>query len=311
MADWLTLGLGVIAAGIGGELFVRGAVGLATWWRVPAGIIGLTVAAFATSSPELAVSLMAAWQGDAGVALGNALGSNVVNVGLILGLAAYMAPIAVPAEVVRRDFPLAVLAPIVTAALALDGRLSRLDGVVLVAMFAVWLAAATMQALRQRRDATGAVLGEPRHRRAIAEAVGGLALLFLAGRWIVLGAGGIATALGLHPFIVGATIVAAGTSVPELATLLIARWRGHDEVGLGTVLGSNLFNGLFIVGLAVLARPAEVRLAEVGSSVIFGALLVWLLRPPRDRPLDRRRGVLLLVLYAAYVVVVAQSGGGP
>lgn len=311
MSDWLTLALGVIAAGIGGELFVRGAVGLAAWWRVPAGIIGLTVAAFATSSPELAVSLTAAWQGDSGVALGNALGSNVVNVGLILGVAAYLAPIAVPAEIVRRDFPLAILAPIVTAALALDGRLSRLDGLVLVAMFVVWLGAATAQALRQRTDATGAVLGERRHRRAIVEAAAGLGLLFLAGRWIVIGASGIASALGLDPFIVGATIVAAGTSVPELATLFIARWRGHDEVGLGTVLGSNLFNGLFIVGVAILARPAEIRLAEIGSSVIFGALLVALLRPPRDRVLDRRRGVLLLVLYAAYVLVVAQAGGGP
>ncbi|MCC7019126.1 MAG: calcium/sodium antiporter [Ardenticatenales bacterium] len=309
MLDWLILGLGVAAAGIGGELFVRGSVGIAAWWRVPAGIIGLTIAAFATSSPELAVSVIATLNGDASVALGNALGSNVVNIGLVLGIAAYLAPIAVPADIVRRDFPLALLAPIVTAALALDGRLSRLDGVVLLAMFAAWLYTAVAIALRHRADATQAVLGERRHGRALAEAAGGLAILFLAGRWIVAGAGGIAASFGLHPFVVGATIVAAGTSVPELATVLIARWRKHDEVGLGTVLGSNLFNGLFIIGLTILIRPVDVRLAEIGSSVIFGALLVGLVRPGRGGALDRRRGALLLVLYAAYVLVVAQAGG--
>lgn len=308
MNDTLTLVLGLAAAAAGGELFVRGSVGIASWLRVPPGIIGLTVAAFATSSPELAVSISAARQGDAAIALGNALGSNVVNIGLVLGVALLIAPLKVPDGTAQRDYPLAILAPIMTLVLALDGFLSRLDGAILLGLFAVWLGTSLRAAYVQRRDATAEVLGERDHGRALAEAGGGLVLLLIAGNWIVTGSVGLASQWGLDPFVVGATLVAAGTSMPELATVVVAGLRGHDEVGLGTILGSNLFNGLLIVGLAIVLVPAAVVPAEIAGSTIFGALLVALIRPGRSGLLLRRRGMLLVALYVAYLAAVIQFG---
>lgn len=306
MNDYVALVIGVLCAGIGGELFVRGVVGVASWARVPAGIVAATFAAFATSSPELAVSVTAALAGSPNIALGDALGSNVVNVALILGLALLVSGIRAPRDSVRRDFPVALVAPGVTAALALDGRLSRLDGAILFGLFLAWLVATTLEARRRRRDAAGEVLGEPRGPLAVALCVVGLVLLVAAGQFIVAGAKGIATDLGLDEFVVGATVVALATGTPELATTIISRLRGHEEVGLGTILGSNVFNGLFIVSVAVLITPFEVRLDEVAVGLIFGALAVAVTFPRRSGLIERRRGVLLVALYAAYLAAILQ-----
>lgn len=310
MSDALTLVIGLVAAAAGGEFFVRGSVGIASWLRVPPGIIGLTVAAFATSSPELAVSISAARQGDTAIALGNALGSNAVNVGLVLGIALLIAPLKVADGSARRDYPLAILAPIVTLVLALDGMLTRLDGAILLGLFVVWLGTSLRAAYRHRLDATADVLGEHNRGRALGEAIVGLVLLVAAGKWIITGSVGLASAIGLDPFVVGATLVAAGTSMPELATTIAAGLRGHEEVGLGTILGSNLFNGLLIVGLAVVLAPAAVQPVEIVSSTVFGAILVALILPGPGGLLPRRRGVLLLAMYAAYLAVVIQYRPG-
>jgi Ca2+/H+ antiporter len=153
MANYLLFLLGVIAAGAGGELFVRGAVGLAHWARIPAGIIGATVAAFATSSPECAVAVSAALAGTPGIALGDALGSNIVNVALILGLVVLLADLQVPRDSLKRDFPVAMLTPCLLAVLALDGVLSRVDGCMLLGVFVTWLIATVLEARRQRSAA--------------------------------------------------------------------------------------------------------------------------------------------------------------
>lgn len=242
MNDYVALVLGFIIAGVGGELFVRGAVGLAKWVRISPGIIGATVVAFATSSPELSVAVNAGMAGKPEIALGDALGSNVVNVSLILALALIVSGILCPRDNVKRDFPMALLIPLVTGALALDGQLSRIDGLLLLILFLVWLLAAVHEARKQRHVAEE----DPDKQRGWLNAVWfamGLGLLIAAGTLIVTGAQGIAQAFGIEAFVIGATIVAVGTSVPELATAVIAKIRGHDEVGLGTVLGSNIFNG--------------------------------------------------------------------
>lgn len=303
MNDYVVLILGIVCAGIGGELFVRGTVGLGHWLRIPPGIVGATVAAFATSSPELSVALGSALAGSPQISLGDALGSNVVNVALILALALVISRIKAPRTSVRRDFPVALLVPVVTGALLLDGELSRLDGGLLLGGFAVWLAATIVEARRQR-SAAEQVLGEHRGWLIVLSCLAGLAALVAAGKLIVSGASGIALAFGIDAFIIGATVVAIGTSVPELATAVIAKLRGHDEVSLGTILGSNIFNGLLIIGVAAVICPIAVAWREVAVALLFG-LVVAVTYPGSSGFIERGRGVLLLVLYVAYLAAIA------
>jgi len=306
MSPYLTLALGVLSAGIGGELFVRGTVSLATWARVAPGIVGATVAAFATSSPELSVSITSALAGTPQIALGDALGSNVVNIALILALALLISGIQSSRDSIRRDFPVAFLVPVLTVALAADGELSRLDGVLMLSIFLVWMIATVIEARRQR-SAAEEVLGAHRLAPALLSAAIGLGFLVGAGLLIVDGARAIAVSFGLSEFIIGATIVAVGTSVPELATALISKLRGHDEVGLGTVLGSNIFNGLFIVAVAALIHPIVFDASSVRVALAFGLVAVMLTLPSKSGYIGRGRGVLLLALYVAYVVAVIRG----
>jgi cation:H+ antiporter len=269
LQHYTALILGIICAGIGGELFVRGAVGLARWSRISPGIIGATVAAFATSSPELSVSISSALAGKPQIALGDALGSNVVNVALILGAALAISGIQSPRAGVKRDFPVALLVPVITGVLFLDGELSRVDGVLMLCAFSAWLVATIIEA-RKQRSAAEEILGAQPVWIAIACCVVGLLFLTGAGRFIVSGARGIAQHLGIGEFVIGATVVAVGTSVPELATAIVAKLRGHDEVGLGTILGSNIFNGLFVIALAATIHPIVVGWREVFVALVFG-----------------------------------------
>lgn len=305
MNAYLSVVLGVICAGIGGELFVRGSVGLASWMRIPPGIIGATVAAFATSSPELAVAISAGLAGEPQIALGDSLGSNVVNVALILGTALIISGIQTPRSSLKRDFPLALLVPAVTALMLADGVLSRVDGGLLLVGFATWLSVTIFEASRQR-SATAEVLAAGHRWSTIGSCLLGLVLLIFAGKFIVTGAQSIATAYGVSQFVIGATVVAVGTSVPELATTVIAKLKGHDEVGLGTVLGSNIFNGLFIVGLVAVIHPIQIAWQSVLVALAIGIIALICSFPPRSGFIDRRRGALLVGLYCTYVVIVLQ-----
>jgi cation:H+ antiporter len=302
MNDYLALALGVLCAGVGGELFVRGVVGIALWARISAGIVGATVAAFATSSPELSVAISSALAKKPEISLGDALGSNVVNVALILAIPIIMKGINSSPNSVQRDYPFALFAPILTAVLALDGELSRLDGMLLLAAFIFWLVIVMLE-VRRQRSATEKVLGEKRGWLAILLSMAGIICLIAAGRFIVSGAKGIALSFGIDEFVIGATIVAIGTSIPELATSIISMMRGHDEVGVGTILGSNIFNGLFIIAVAAIIYPIKIHLGEVLPVLAFGLITVILIWPPGHGYIGRARGLLLLALYAAYVIV--------
>jgi cation:H+ antiporter len=300
MNDYGLLIIGVLCAAAGGELFLRGAVGIARWARVSPGIIAATVVAFATSSPELSISITAALAGTPQISLGDALGSNVVNIALILGTAVSLAGMQTQRSSVKRDFPVALLIPPVTLVFFFDGVLSRTDGLLMVAIFLAWFIAVLIEARRQR-SAAEKVLAERRGGRAIVGSTAGLALLIVAGRLIVNGARGIAAAAGLSEFAIGATVVAVGTSVPELATTIIASLRGHEEISLGTILGSNLFNGLLIIGVAAIISPIHVGWTDVVGALAFGLAGVALTYPNRQGRIDRARGALLLLLYASYL----------
>jgi len=305
MNEYVSLILGVVCAGIGGELFVRGTVGLGHWLRISPGIIGATIVAFATSSPELSVSVNAALAGTPQIGLGNALGGNVVNVVLILALALVISGIQTTRDSVKRDFPVALLVPVVTGVLLLDGKLSRIDGFLMLGTFIVWLIAAVIEA-RKQQSAADDVFGEHRWGLIILSCIFGLAFLVLAGNLIVAGAEKLAISFGVDNFVIGATVVAVGTTVPELATTVIARLRGHDELSLGTILGSNIFNGLFIIAVLVIIQPVAVSWNEVAISLVFGFVALVFTYPNRFGFIERRRGVLLLVLYAAYLTAILQ-----
>lgn len=300
LGDLLSMLVAVPAAAVGGALFLQGVLGVAAWLRLPKLLVATTLAAFATSSPELAVSSLAAMSGRPGIGLGDALGSNVVNLGLILGLALLFGPLRACLAEFKRDYVLALSVPVVTFALVLDGVLSRADGVLLLGVFGVWLILVIRQATKHRRGAVPAEGPMMRPVRAWLLALGGLLALIVAGRLFVSGASGIAAVIGVHPYLVGATIVAVGTSLPELVTVLLSRVRGHDDVGLGTLLGSNLFNGLAIVGVTATIHPIRVPLGEVSVALAWGVLLVLLVLPIAGA-ISRRRGVVLVVAYVGFV----------
>jgi len=305
-ASALLMLAGIGCAVLGGDLFVRGVVSLAAWWRVPAGIIGATVAAFATSSPELSVAVNAALESRPQVALGDALGSNVVNVGVVLGLALAFSAITVDRGALVRDVPMALAAPAVLGLLALDGSVSRVDAVVLIVIFLGWLTLTTIAA-RTARDAVVSVLAERSHRKVVVSVAAGLVLLIVAGRLIVSSAAGISQALGWDGFVVGAVFVALGTSTPEIATMLAARIRGHDEVGVGTVLGSNIFNTLLVVGVAALISPITITRSEIQVGIVASIVVVALAVPGRSGRLGRWRSAPLVATYLAAIALI--SGG--
>lgn len=308
MTDIALLLAGFVCAGFGGELFVRGVVSLARWASVPAGIVAATVAAFATSSPELAVALISAGDGVPQISFGNVLGANIVNLGLSLGTALLISRIKIARRAIQRDLWAAALAPLATLLVVLDGYLSRTDGTVMLALFAAWLFATVIEA-RREWSAAAAVLGETGGiGRIVLQVLFGLASLVAAGKLVVAGGEGLGAGLGLPPFVVGATIVAIGTTLPEFATVVIARLRGHDEVGVGTLLGSLIFNGLFIAGLTATIRPFAVSLYDSAVALGTGLVLVLLIYPSRAGMIERRQGAALLGFYLTYLVVLLRSG---
>lgn len=299
-AHYVYLILGVLFAAIGGELFVRGAVGFARWMRVAPGIIGATVAAFATSSPELSVAIQSSLAGEPEISLGNALGSNIVNVALILGLAVLISGMKASRDTLKRDYPVALGIAAAIMLLSLDGILSRLDGGLLLSGFLAWLVM-VLREVRKQRDAAGEVLGSGRPWVTLLAGGVGLVFLVAAGSLVVSGARGIARHYGVGEFVIGATVVAIGTTMPELATTLLAKIRGHDEVGLGTVLGSNIFNGLFIVGVAAVLCPIQVARIEVAVACVFALAAILAAWPGKSGFLDRGRGLALVALHCIYL----------
>lgn len=307
LSNLLFLGFGLLCAAIGGELFVRGLIGVASWLRLPASVVGATVAAFATSSPELTVAINAAAEDRPEIALGDALGSNIVNVGLVIGLLLLVGSSV--SDLSRRDALTALGLTVLLGFMILDGELARTDGLVLLLCFAAWLSVNLQEALRERderapSDGQGSndialdTLGERRHGRSVIEAVLGLLFLVAAGRLLVIGAKGLGADLGLSTFVVGVVLVSLGTSLPELATAVASKLRGHAELGLGTALGSNVFNTSFIVGVAIILSPIDVDRRDVWTSLVFGgAVLVVLLWRVKGESFGRWRGGLLLAMY--------------
>lgn len=300
LADLAFLLAAVLLAAAGGEAFLRSILGAALHLRVPKMVVATTLAAFATSSPELTVSTVAALAGQPEIGLGDALGSNVVNIALIFGLALLYGAVQTTRADFGRDYYLALAVPVLTVVFVFDGRIERGEALLLLAAFIAWLAWTVRRALR-RRDAADVAAGELSPGRSLILGGLGLGALVAAGHLFVGGATGIATALGVDTYVIGVVLVAIGTSLPELVTVILSRLRGHDDVGVGTLIGSNLFNGLAIVGVAGTIHPIAAPAAEVTLTLAAGIVALLLLRPDRRGRIVRGRGVLLLLLYAGFV----------
>jgi cation:H+ antiporter len=308
---FLVLGLALLIAGA--ELLVRGASRLALRFGISPLVVGLTVVAFGTSSPELAVSVQAGLAGKADIAAGNIVGSNIFNVLFILGAAALILPLAVSQQLVRLDVPLMIAVSALFWIMALDGRIGRFDGLLLLA----GIVAYTLFAVRQGRREGPAI--ESQYTRAFDAASGwlarlpvqlvliaaGLALLVLGATWLVDSAVAIARALDVSEVVIGLTIVAAGTSLPEVATSVVAALRGERDIAVGNVVGSNLFNLLAIGGLAALVTPGGLEVAPalarldlpVMVAVAFACLPIF----ATGHRIARWEGALFVGYYAAYV----------
>jgi cation:H+ antiporter len=289
----------------GAELLVRGASRVATAAGVAPVVVGLTVVAFGTSAPELAVSSSAALQGDAELALGNVIGSNITNVLLILGAAAAVVPLDAERRLIRIEVPFLILISVGVLLLAIDGLISRPEGALLLAVGLLYCTILVIHA--RRTNHRGAQAADPRRTRVTLEillVILGLALLILGSRWLVAAARGLAESLGISELVIGLTVVAIGTSLPELATSMVAGIRGERDMAVGSVIGSNLFNLLVILGIAALLSPGGVVVPVSALTfdlpVMVAAAVVCLPIFLTGRQVDRGEGLLFLGFYAAY-----------
>lgn len=302
---WLVLG-GVLLY-FGAETLVRGAVALAARAGMTPLVIGLTVVAAGTSTPEMVVSVLSALRGQGEIALGNVIGSNICNVLLIVGAAAVIRPLAVQRTVVRREIPLMIGVSALAGALLLWGAgLQRAEAALLLLL----LVASTAWSIRaaRRENAAGLVEGLPplAAQSSLARSLGlvaaGLGLLVVGADRFVLGAVDLARTLGLSEAVIGLTVVAVGTSLPELATSVVAALRGESDIALGNVVGSNIFNLLGILGVAGLVQPLALPAGTGGDLAVMLAVAA-LVYPMAGTGLRVRRweGVLLLAAYAGYL----------
>ena len=279
----------------------------------------MVVVGFGTSAPEMVVSALAAWQGKSGIALGNAYGSNITNIALILGVTALISPIAVHSQVLRKELPILTAVTALAAWQLSDGVITRADAALLLAVFAGLMAWTIWQGLRQQNDALGSEIEQElaAHampvRRAVFCLALGLILLIISSRILVWGAVEIAEGLGVSDLIIGLTVVAVGTSLPELASSIIAARRGEHDIALGNILGSNLFNTLAVVGVAAAIQPLSVGAEVLDRDMLVMAALTLSLfaigygwRQPGGR-ISRSKGGLLLAAYLAYTAYLINT----
>lgn len=299
--QFLLLALGFIMLGKGADWFVEGAAGIAAKFGIPQLVIGLTIVAMGTSAPEAAVSIAAALQGGADITIGNIVGSNIMNILVILGLAAAITPVAVARSTVRVELPFMIAITVLLYALGCDGTVNFTDGLILAAAFMIYMAYLYKMAMKSNVDDDLQEVGLPMN-RCLLGALGGLALIIAGSNVTVNAATAIATYAGLSERFIGLTIVALGTSLPELFTSVAAARRGNADIAIGNIVGSNIFNILFVVGLSALIVDIPFAAAFNFDTyvAIAAAVLLWACVVATQR-LVRLAGVGMLCCYAVYL----------
>lgn len=312
------IGIGLLIGGA--EALVRGASRLAMGLGIAPLVVGLTVVAFGTSAPELAVTLQSVGSGPEGaqIAIGNVVGSNIANILLILGLSATLTPLVVHRQLVRLDVPIMIGAALLMLLLALDGQIGRYDGLLLFGGAVAYTTFTIRQSRRERpmtpseEDSAAPQLRRPLDWLVnLGLVVGGLVLLVLGARWLVDGAIMVARALGVSELVIGLTVVAVGTSLPEIATSVIAALRGTRDIAVGNAVGSNIFNVLCVLGLAAVFAPSGILVSPAALSfdipvmiaVVFACLPIFF----NGWRIARWEGLLFLAYYAAYTAYLVLS----
>ncbi|HLB30418.1 MAG TPA: calcium/sodium antiporter [Gammaproteobacteria bacterium] len=305
-----------IAAGLAllvwsADRFIEGSSATAAHFGMPPLLIGMVIVGFGTSAPEMTVSALSAWEGASGIALGNAYGSNIANIALILGVSALISPIVVSSQVLRKEMPILIGVTVFAACQLYDGLFSRLDAVVSLAVFACLLGLAIREALRKKADTLAQAYEHKlaEHptpvRQALFWVAAGLVLLIVSSRILVWGAVTLAKGFGVSDLIIGLTVVAVGTSLPELASSIMASRKGEHDISLGNIIGSNLFNTLMVVGLAGCVRPLDVAPELLTRDIPIVALMTLMLFAfswgLRGRGvINRYKGAVLLSCFIAY-----------
>lgn len=302
----LYLLLGFVMLVKGADFFVEGASGLAARLHIPDLVIGLTIVAMGTSAPEAAVSIAAGFGGNADITIGNIVGSNILNTLIILGLASVIVPLHVADSTVRIEMPFMLVCSVLLLLLGLDGSITRLDGVILWAAFLCYLGYLFYNARKNRTDS------EPSTGRKLwlelVMLVGGLVVLVLGSKLAVAGASGLARALGISERFIGLTIVALGTSLPELFTSVTAARRGNADIAVGNIVGSNIFNILFVVGTTALLVPVPFAAAfRIDSSIMIASSVLLLGCAIPKKEIGRLAGILLLAGYAGYFAYLCMA----
>ena len=302
----------------GADFFVEGSAAVAKKFRVPGVIIGLTIVAMGTSAPELAVSISAGLTGSNEIAISNVLGSNIFNLMIVLGVCVIMKPIVVDKAIIKRDFPFSIIITIVAALFiaenvikgissitdmtATSGVISRWNALIFLGLFACYLIMTVMSAIKNRVDADDEI-EDLSVLKSIIYIVGGVIAIVIGGQLVVNGAKAIALFCGMSETLVGLTVVALGTSLPELVTSIVASSKGQNGMAVGNVVGSNIFNILLILGVSCTINPIAVGMQSLMDCIILFAMsalvMVFALT---NKKMGRKEGIIMVVLYAAYMV---------
>ena len=308
----MILGLGLAGLYFGAEWLVNGAAGLARNLGLSPILIGLTVVAFGTSAPELVVSIVSSVQGRSMIAVGNVIGSNICNIALVLGLSACMHPIESTPSVVRRDIPLMLFISFYLLLISIDSTISRIEGVTLLGGLVLYTVANYRMAMRVDRFAAAraddeiAIASSSKSKQVLLTILG-IAVVVAGAELVVHAAVSLMTAFGVNEKFIGLTVVAFGTSLPELATSAMAAVRGEMDISIGNLIGSNVFNILSVLGAAALARPISIAggffesglIVDYTIMIIVSALPLFMMQ--KDAMISRANGVALLLCYSGYL----------
>ncbi len=298
------LAIGFLMLVKGADWFVDGSSGIATKFGIPQLVIGLTIVAMGTSAPEAAVSITAALKGNADITVGNIVGSNILNILIILGLSSIITPLAVAKSTIKVEIPFMLAVTLLLLAIGYNGTIGLIEGILLLVVFVIYLGYLFVMAKKDKTDEDESVK-ELSISKALIWTVVGLVLIVLGSDVTVDAATSIANALGLSERFIGLTIVALGTSLPELFTSVSAARKGNADIAIGNIVGSNIFNILFVIGVSAVIVPVPFATGFRFDTIIATAAAVLLLVCAlKDRQLKRWAGILMLLAYAAYFAMI-------
>lgn len=310
LLPWLAILAGFVGLVWSADRFVDGSAAIANNFGVPKLLIGLTVVAFGTSAPEIVVSISAALKGTGEIAIGNAIGSNLANVGLVLGITALVAPITVKSYILKQEIPIMLGVMGIAGWFLYNGELTRIEGITLVSLMIPligWLIYNKKQHPEEEED-----IASMETWMASIWFLIGLALLIISAESLVWGATTVAIKFGISPLIIGLTIVAIGTSLPELAASVLSALKGHHDIALGNIIGSNIFNLLLVAGIPTIIQPLDMGtdvfyrdyISMIGISLLLCLMMAWGVLFKKNAILGRFSGILLLIAYAGYYTLL-------